>query len=39
MKQTAKIAKDVLGVDLDSSDIANFDGQVGKHGRTFPDMT
>ena len=39
IQQTAKIAKDILGVDLARNALINFKGEVGKHGTTYPDMT
>jgi hypothetical protein len=39
IKQKMKIANDILGVELDPSALANFKGEVGKRGTTYPDMT
>ena len=31
--------KDILGVELDPNELVEFKGDVGKRGRTYPDMT
>jgi hypothetical protein len=39
IKQTARQGKELLGVDVDPNVIAKFICDVGKHGKTYPDMT
>jgi hypothetical protein len=37
-RQAVRQGKEILGVDLDPKVIANFSGDVGKRGTTYPDM-
>lgn len=39
IEQLAKVMKDILGVELDPNELVEFKGDVGKRGRTYPDMT
>ncbi len=37
-RQMIRQAREILGVDIDTSVLAKFKGEVGKHGTTYPDM-
>ncbi len=38
LKQTARQGKEILGVDIDPSSLADFLGDVGRRGETYPKM-
>lgn len=37
-RQSVRQGKEILGVDVDPRAVAEFSGEVGRHGETYPDM-